>query len=1332
MFRKVSLVVLVMVLGLAGGVFANTWTNDFGDNSWCEALNWDPCVPSVEGGTEDEREARIDPCDPNGSSDEVIIKTGCYAEVANVDWTVDVNQTLTIEADANLLVEGTFNFRDGDATATVNIYGNLKILDGGWEAFRAPDGGTAIVNIYPGATVYSNGVFRGSDQEDGWYEVHQYGGDVNVLEFKLGDNGSGLFNMYGGTFATRNKFAISGRGGGDTISELKILIDGGAKLYVENQYEAPQDGDANASININDGEISVGSWNANGDYWVVDINDDGLLRIRGGGGTNRTMVEEWIADEQIIGRGGAVIPTITEDGSDLVLAIAFEHNTAWDPLPRDDGGNVCPGDSLSWEPGVHVVTHTIYFGTSPNDVNESATPLVTGHTSTSWPPPGLVLNEHYYWRVDEVNDTDVWTGGIWEFDTSDGNAFAVSPVNDEDDVPRSTDLTWASCGGTLFDVYFGTDVNDVRYRIVSARIAENTSDTTVDPTTVDPNLEWRTVYYWAVDIVGGSGDDGDLWHFETESQIIDPNMTVWYKLDETSGDDAFDSSGYGNDGDVDDEVWDPLDGQFGGSLNFGSGDNDTSIDVDSDATAALGSSVSISVWLKNANKDGEDNWVFGIGTGDGGYEVRAAVPMADGRTVEWRAGNDSNDVLRWDMSLDDINPRRLSDWHHWAFVKDETAGNMKIYFDGELVDSNDGVSTNLSNLRRRWFSIGGASGDDSELQGKVDDFRFFIKALTPEEVESLFRGGDLAVAWAPDPRSGTGDVDPTVVLRWKAGDFATHHEVYVGNTYAEVADANTSTVGIYINRFADVNDNNYPLPASLPLDSTRYWRIDEVNDVNNPDHVWKGKVWEFTIANYLVIDDFESYNDPYSNLLWWTWENPDFTGSFVALGIDPYDPVHFGTQSMKYTYDITEYGWDIYAEIERNYTSAQNWEYGGVEILTIFFYGFPGNDATSSEQMHVGLEDSTGLPSYSEVRYGDYGEDMNDIRESEWHEWNMDLSDFTGVTLTDVRTVYIGFGDRDAVSAGGSGIVYMDNIRLYPPKCVPRFGPVYDLSGNCIVDLADVRIIGSEWLKHDMLLDVNVPPTAPVGHWKFEGNADDSSVNNYDGTAEGDYSYVSGKIDSLAIEFTGDPVTGGKVVVTDDGATPLLNPALEVSVTAWVNFSDNPDGYSARVIVKGVDANDGESYGLEINDDGEPHFLLRDSNHGEHGLDSGETIPHDEWIHLAGVYDGNDIKVYINGALMASNDSEPNMLLLQDVNDLAIGNAVDVDRAFLGRVDDARVYGYGLSDDEVADIGTETSGIVPLISIANIYDDEPDGQKAVNFKDYARLMEDWLYEQLWP
>jgi hypothetical protein len=377
--------------------------------------------------------------------------------------------------------------------------------------------------------------------------------------------------------------------------------------------------------------------------------------------------------------------------------------------------------------------------------------------------------------------------------------------------------------------------------------------------------------------------------------------------------------------------------------------------------------------------------------------------------------------------------------------------------------------------------------------------------------------------------------------------------------------------------------------------------------------------------------------------------------------------------------------------------------------------------------MYVGLKDGD-----SEA-FVDYDGDMSDITSAEWQEWNIELSDFTGVTMTDVRRIYIGFGNRaNVLPGGGEGVVYMDDIRIYPPKCVPALGPALDFSGDCVVGFAEIGILSDEWLKTDKILAVSAPLTGPVGHWQMnEGtgtDVSDSSGNNYDGTAEGSYSWVTGKIGSSAIEFT-----GGKVLVPDGGSAPLLNPSAEVTVSAWVKYSSAPGDYTARVVAKGYDAGDNENYGLQVTSGDQASFFIRDSNHVNFGLDSDETLPNDEWVHIAGTYDGTDVKVYINGDLAGSEDATAGTgLLLQDSNGLAIGDAVDVDREFPGAVDDARVYGYALTDAEVAYIGTQGTGNVPLTSIANIYDSEPAGQKAVNFRDYAELMLHWLEEKLWP
>ena len=53
-----------------------------------------------------------------------------------------------------------------------------------------------------------------------------------------------------------------------------------------------------------------------------------------------------------------------------------------------------------------------------------------------------------------------------------------------------------------------------------------------------------------------------------------------------------------------------------------------------------------------------------------------------------------------------------------------------------------------------------------------------------------------------------------------------------------------------------------------------------------------------------------------------------------------------------------------------------------------------------------------------------------------WTEWNIDLQAF-GVNLANVNTIGLGLGDRNNPQAGGSGTMYFDDIRLYPPPSEP-------------------------------------------------------------------------------------------------------------------------------------------------------------------------------------------------------------------------------------------------------------------------------------------------------
>jgi hypothetical protein len=52
-----------------------------------------------------------------------------------------------------------------------------------------------------------------------------------------------------------------------------------------------------------------------------------------------------------------------------------------------------------------------------------------------------------------------------------------------------------------------------------------------------------------------------------------------------------------------------------------------------------------------------------------------------------------------------------------------------------------------------------------------------------------------------------------------------------------------------------------------------------------------------------------------------------------------------------------------------------------------------------------------------------------------WFQWDIDLQAFAdqGVNLTNVNSITLGLGNRSNPVAGSAGMMYFDDIRLYPP-----------------------------------------------------------------------------------------------------------------------------------------------------------------------------------------------------------------------------------------------------------------------------------------------------------
>jgi hypothetical protein len=338
-------------------------------------------------------------------------------------------------------------------------------------------------------------------------------------------------------------------------------------------------------------------------------------------------------------------------------------------------------------------------------------------------------------------------------------------------------------------------------------------------------------------------------------------------------------------------------------------------------------------------------------------------------------------------------------------------------------------------------------------------------------------------SWAPYPYDDQNDASPNSVLIWMPGDLAASHDVYFGTSWNEVDDANRS---YHPNvDYNNVTETTYD-PGPLELGHTYYWRVDEVNE---PD-TWKCRIWSFKTADYVVIDDMEIYTPGFESeypitqqtgSYGWDCGYTNVSGSQLDLQTE--GPVR-DYQSMLYYYDNSvNWGDGCYCVISNHFVlDPCDWTSFGVKILSLWFYGDPDNDADETEQMYVALEDTNGA--YAEVRYP--LEDMNDIRLSEWQRWDIALSSFNDVNLFSVKDLYIGFGQMSSLIPGGDGIVHFDDIRLYPPMCVPQYRPAADFSGNCTVNFEDYAILANQWFRPPGDPSADVAPEPPDGivNWR--------------------------------------------------------------------------------------------------------------------------------------------------------------------------------------------------------------------------------------------------------
>jgi len=826
--------------------------------------------------------------------------------------------------------------------------------------------------------------------------------------------------------------------GWDRTERIWHVTDGGADIMPDGDYAVVLDASfehegvdvlSQGGLNLKEGvpyELSFYVWGESGNPRIdVDLS----------GADDISLLDDYETDwtdavaEHVVFR---FVPTVTGEYTIEFRGDRYEgsnvHYHAWiddvrlttdEPYPEaanPDPENGSMLDTtwymLQWKPGDFAVSHDVYIGDNFDDVNDGAEGTFAGNQAApslivgfpGFPVPGgLVPGTTYYWRIDEVNEADPnspWKGPVWSFWIQPNKAYDPVPADGVKYVLPDVTLSWTpGLGARLHYVYFGENFDDVNSAVVGLPQAA----TSYTPGT----LELDKTYYWRIDEFDAvTTHKGDVWSFKTLPfiPITDPNLIAWWKLDEGSGNTALDGSGHNHHGTIGGTP-DFVPGYNGDALDF-DGSTDY-IDVDGQLVSGT---FSLTMWIYPRD----------IPYSSGFYAVL--------HNDAWNAGSlhvhlrNTTSIINADINsgpgVESTTVLQADQWYHCALTVTTTGGNAsKLYINGVLENTGSG-GTGTPYLGP--MIIGAWDGGTTRhYHGLMDDIRIYDKVLTVEEITLAMRGDPL-LAWDPNPTHGsTLYIRDATPFNWSPGDNASQHDVYFGTDRDAVADANaTDTTGIYRGR---QGVTIYTPPEVEWGGGPYYWRIDEYN---TDATISKGNVWTFTVTDFIGIDDFEDYNDYEPDRIFDTWidgwEVPT-NGSMAGYADPPFaetNIVHGGGQSMPVSYDNNF----MYSEVSITLVYPRDWTEEGVGVLSLWFYGDASNAA---ERMYVALNGSATV----------YHDNPDAALIEEWTEWTIDLQEFAaqGVNLANVNTIAIGFGDKNNLQAGGSGLVFFDDIRLYRP-----------------------------------------------------------------------------------------------------------------------------------------------------------------------------------------------------------------------------------------------------------------------------------------------------------
>jgi len=713
------------------------------------------------------------------------------------------------------------------------------------------------------------------------------------------------------------------------------------------------------------------------------------------------------------------------------------------PQPTNGQTDVPRDPLLTWTPGPFAATHNVYFGDNVDDVNNGApgTLIADGIAQASAAPGRLAFETAYYWRVDEVNaapDNTVFAGNIWNFTVeplaypiegiiATSNGLSDAGTGPENTVNGSGLNTNGEHSIDAFDMWLATPGPDPLwiqyefdrlYKLHEMRVWNY-------------NVMFEPVLGFGLkDVTVEYSENGSDWTVLGEVELAKATATADYTANTTIDCQGLSArfvrlnvnSGQG-----------PM-GQFGLSeVRFmfipvlarepQPADGATGVSLDATLTWRAGREAAIhDVYLGNT----PDALALVDSVSDNSF---TPAELTFGATYSWRIDevNEAEAVSVWasdlwsfsaieyavidDMESYDDEDNTIFDTWLDGFVNG--TGSTVGYFDAPFAERtivNSGsqsmpleyVNDTAPFYSEAEYDLGGM---DLDTNG-ADTLRLFVAGQAPAFAETA--DGAIVMNAIGTDIWGTADEfryvyktingDGSMVARvdslldsdaWAKGGVMIRETSDAGAAFAAVYLTGDNGVHYQARLTADadaVSDSSVATAEQIALREPVWVKIERTGNAFNGYYSLDGENWTPMAWNPQTIDMAAT--------------------ATIGLALTSHNAA------------VTTGA--AFAGVAEEGGVSGNWQVAEIGVAQ----PTTGNDI---EPLYVALEDTSGNvavvthPNPAAVAVG------------AWQEWLIPYSDLAGINLSRVATIYIGIGDRDNPTAGGTGTIFVDDIAYGHP-----------------------------------------------------------------------------------------------------------------------------------------------------------------------------------------------------------------------------------------------------------------------------------------------------------